>query len=226
MSDSVIAINGLLAAYASTFNDRVSIVPNCVDTERYQPRADMNSGVVRLVWVGSQSNIRNLRDIARPLRRLQSEHHAPLHIIGAGDVDLPGVDATVLPWSASTEVRDLQACHVGLVPLLDDLPWNRWKSPFKILQYMAVGLPVIARRIGSASEVIEDGVNGFLVDTEDEWYDRLLTLVGDAALRRSMGRNARATVVTRYSPQVHMPRMVTVFDTALQRARSGAVTPR
>lgn len=218
LSDHVIAINQLIADYAAKFNPSVSVIPNCVDIERYRPapRREMDA-VVRLVWMGSHSTMRNLESIAAPLRRLQAAHPAPLRIVGAGQANLPGVDLEMRQWSAETEVASLQDCDIGLVPLPDH-PWHHWKFFYKTVQYMAMGLPVVARRLGSNSEIIEDGVNGFLVETEDEWYERLLTLVKEAELRRRMGEAARATVVESYSTQRQMPRLVKIFDEVLQRS--------
>jgi glycosyltransferase involved in cell wall biosynthesis len=191
------------------------VIPDCIDTDHYQPKVQESDGGVRLVWIGSHSNTPNLVLLEKPLRRLQSMHRVPLHVIGAGEVNLPGVEVKMVPWSARTEVRDLQECDIGLVPLIDG-GWNRWKSPFKLMQYMAVGLPVVTSRLGPASEMIEDGVNGFLVETEDEWHDRLELLVTDAELRGRMGRAARATAVEKFSAHVRIPCVLSVFEGALR----------
>jgi glycosyltransferase involved in cell wall biosynthesis len=74
---------------------------------------------------------------------------------------------------------------------------------FKALQYMAVGIPVVARRMAPVSEIGEDEVNGFLVETNDEWYERLQPLVRDADLRRAMGQAAGAKVVRIFSARAH-----------------------
>jgi glycosyltransferase involved in cell wall biosynthesis len=218
LSDRVVTINSLLADYAASYNRSVSVVPNWVDTDLYQPGSKPSDGVVRLVWIGSHSNMQNLSALAEPLRRLQARHRVPLHVIGAGEVDLPGVEVKFVKWSSTTEISNLQACDIGLVPLADLSwnPWYRWKSPFKALQYMAVGIPVIARRIGAASEIVEDGVNGFLVETQEEWDHRLEALVTSEDLRRRMGQAARATVLERFSAQVQTPRMLSVFEETLQ----------
>ena len=217
LSDHVIAINGIIGEYAARYNPSVSVIPICIDTDLYRPVPDRPDGPVRLVWTGSYSSMPNLETIAGPLRRLQAETEAQLRVIGVGSLDLAGVQAEVRQWTAATEMSDIADGHVGLVPL-NDLPWNRWKFYFKTVQYMAVGLPVVARRLGSNAEVIEDGVNGFLVETEQEWLDRLRLLAGAPALRRQMGAAARATVVERYSLAVHMPRMTRVFDRMLEPA--------
>lgn len=223
LSDHVIVINNLIGDYAANFNPAISVIPNCVDIERYCPEPRPSDSVVRLVWIGSHSTMSNLQEIVTPLRRLQTTIKSPqqvsLRIIGAGEVELPGVQAEIRQWSASTEVADLQECDIGLVPLLD-LPWNHWKFNYKTVQYMAVGLPVVARRMGSNNEIIQDGVNGFLVDNQDEWYDRIHTLVTNHDLRLRMGKAARATIVERFSMQAQAPLVVSIFERMLQQSRA------
>lgn len=217
-SDHIIAINQLLADYAARFNPSVSVVPNCVDTERYCPAPRSDDGTVRLVWIGSHSTMPNLTAIAPALRGLDSHARVSLRVIGAGKVTMPDIPTEVKQWSAETEVAELQECDIGLLPLLDH-SWHPWKFFFKTVQYMAVGLPVVARRMGSNAEIIDEGVNGFLVETEREWRERLRLLIDDADLRRKMGAAARATAVERYSTQVQMPRVVSIFESVLERLR-------
>lgn len=218
LSDHVITINGLIAEYAARYNPSVSVIPNCVDVESYRPASKSQSSPVRLVWMGSHSTMSNLEEIAQTLHRLQSAHSIPLIVIGSGRIELPGVEMEVRKWSAETEIADLQGGDIGLVPL-PDLPWNHWKFFYKTVQYMALGIPVVARRMGSNSEIIEDGVNGFLVETSEEWYQRLRMLVTDNELRRRMGKAARATIVERFSTQVQMPRLVSIFEQVWQSAQ-------
>ena len=218
LSDRIIAINNLIAEHAARFNPAVSVIPNCVDIEKYQPKAKPLDAPVRLVWIGSHSTMPNLETISEPLRRLQETDNVPLRVIGVGEVNLPGVQAEVRQWSAETEVAELQDCDVGLVPLTD-LNWNLWKFFFKTVQYMATGLPVVARRMGSNVEIIEHGVNGFLVESEEEWYDCMRELVTNHDLRQRMGRAARERVVAQYSTQSQMPRMVSVFEQVLEESK-------
>lgn len=222
LSTHIIAINNLIAEHAAGFNPSVSVIPNCVDIERYQPKPKPADAPVRLVWMGSHSTMPNLETIERPLRRLQETDNALLRVIGAGEVNLSGVEAEVRQWSAETEVADLQDCDVGLVPL-SDMVWNPWKFFYKTVQYMAVGIPVVARRMGSNSEIIQHGVNGFLVETEDEWYDSMRELITNHDLRRRMGAAARERVVAQYSTQSQMPNMISVFEQVLEGSKKAAV---
>ncbi len=223
LSSHVIAINELIGDYARIYNPNVTVVPNCVDIERYKPSIERQKrqagNDVRLVWIGSHSTMRNLLGIVEPLKKLQREHTAQLLIIGAGDIDMNGVDIEIRQWSAETEVNDLLEGDIGLVPLVDS-NWNQWKFFYKVIQYMSVGLPVIAPRMGSNGEIIQDGVNGFIVDTKQEWFERLKLLVENPDLRCEMGANGRKTVVEKFSAEVQMPRVVKVFDQVYAKANN------
>jgi glycosyltransferase involved in cell wall biosynthesis len=210
LSDRVISINRLIGDYARKFNESVSVVPNFVDTDVYSPAEKNGSSSPKIVWTGSVSTLQNLRTIAGPLRRLQSQFDVPMRIIANGETEIEGVKLEQRKWSPEAEVSNLQESDVGVVPLLD-LEWNPWKFYLKTVQYMGVGFPVVARRMGSNSEVIQDGINGFLVETEEEWFDRLKLLIEDGELRRRMGEAARKTAVEKYSIKSQMRNVADIF---------------
>jgi glycosyltransferase involved in cell wall biosynthesis len=210
----VLAINDLLGDYAAQFNPSVTVMPNCLDTDRWRPVERTCDGDVTLVWTGSASTVANLGAIAEPLARIQRRTGVAVRVVGPPTVEVPGLRLDVRQWTPTTEVDDIADCDVGLLPVTDE-PWNRWKFFLKLVQYMAVGLPVVAQRIGSNQEVIEDGVNGFLVDSAGEWEDRLALLANDEGLRQSMGTAARRTVGQRYSLAARMPDVIEVFAAAV-----------
>lgn len=212
-ADHVIAINPLLADYAGRYNSSVTVVPNSVDLERYRPRTPP-AGPARVVWIGSHSTEANLVMVSPALQRLQVDCGTPIRLIGAEAPALPGLRVESRHWSADTEVGDLQECHVGIVPVADT-PWNRWKFFFKTVQYMAAGLPVVAHPTGSNRDVIQHGVNGFLADTQEQWYQHLRTLVDQPDLRKRMGAAARATAVERFSLPSHIATVADVFAEAV-----------
>jgi glycosyltransferase involved in cell wall biosynthesis len=215
LADHVITVNDLIGNYAAQFNSSVTVIPMFVDTDQYRPCAERSPGPPRLAWSGSRSTMSNLQSIAPALRRLQAETGVSIRIVGEGSLELAGVSFELRQFTVAREATDLLDSDIGLVPL-PDVPWNHWKFFFKAVQYMAVGLPVVAQRMGSNASIIEDGVNGFLVETQDQWYDRLRTLVEQPDLRRRMGAAARATVVERFSADVHMPRVAAVFDASVE----------
>ena len=219
MADQVITINKKIGDYAATFNPAITIIPNFVDTDTYRPAVETQrfDGTATMVWTGSHTTAPNLHTIAPALQGIQRQRRCSLRVICDGPVGpMSGVVMDERPFSTAGQVRDLQDCHIGLLPS-GDTPWNHWKAFFKAVQYMAVGVPVVATRIGSNDEIIEDGVNGFLVETQAEWVDRLHLLIDDPALRASMGRAARQTVLQTYSSSVQLPRLEALFDAAVTR---------
>jgi hypothetical protein len=105
-----------------------------------------------------------------------------------------------------TEVSAIQSMDIGVMPLTDT-PWARGKCGYKLIQYMACGLPVIASPVGVNKDIVEHGVNGFLAETDKEWCSAIETLLSDSELRRRMGAAGRKKVEESYSLQVWGPRV-------------------
>ncbi len=211
MSNHVLAVNKAIGDYASRFTKRVSIVPMAVDLDRYYPVGkDCRSLPVRIGWVGTLTNQPNLEIIAEPLAKLRETRGANMRVIADEHMSLAGLEIEFIPWSYDHEVRLLQECQIGVVPV-KDTPWSRWKFFFKLIQYMSLGLPVVATPTGSNIEIIEHGVNGFLADSEEEWYRHLLTLIDNPDLRVSMGRAARRTVEKAFNLEGQIDFVESVF---------------
>ncbi|RMH49595.1 MAG: glycosyltransferase, partial [Alphaproteobacteria bacterium] len=224
-SDLVMAGNAYLADRARAAGaPRVEIVPTVVEAARYAAPAtpvDRNGAPV-IGWIGSPSTWREymvpmlpmLTDVAR-------RSGARLRVVGSGarpDLD-PLVD--VLPWTEADEVARIHEMDIGIMPL-DDSPWARGKCGYKLIQYMAAGLPVIASPVGVNAEIVEHGVNGLLARDADEWRDALATLLADPALRARMGAAGRRRVEERYSAEVWGPRIAELLHEVAARGRPGA----
>jgi glycosyltransferase involved in cell wall biosynthesis len=205
----VVAGNEYLANRArSAGASRVEILPTVIDLDRYspQPTADPGENVPRIVWIGSPSTAQYLKLIHKPLLALGERCTFKLRMIGAR-LELPGVDVEYLNWSEATEVSSIQSCQVGVMPLLDS-PWERGKCGYKLIQYMACGLPVVASPVGVNSVIVREGVNGFLASADEEWAVALETLIRDAALRQRMGSAGRQRVEDEYCVQQTAPRLI------------------
>lgn len=193
---------------------RVEIVPTVIDLEHYQLFAHTGAAplVPRIVWIGSPSTAKYLRALAAPLAALAERHTFQLRVIGA-NVVIPGVDVECLAWTEATEVAAIAACEVGIMPL-DDSPWERGKCGYKLIQYMACGLPVVASPVGVNRDIVSTGVNGYLAGSEAEWVDALAGLLDDVQLRQQMGRAGRKIVEQKYSVQVTAPRLARLYRKA------------
>jgi glycosyltransferase involved in cell wall biosynthesis len=213
-SAHVIVGSRMLAEHAYQFNPRVSIIPTVVDLERYtyQPPRSEN-GMLTVGWVGSRSTSPYLLEIEPALRRLSETHPGKIRFRLYGHPDrklnLPNVES--LPFSLSTEIKNILSLDIGIMPMPDNA-WTRGKCAFKAIQYMALGVPVVTSPVGMATEVVQRNVNGFWAQTSEEWFEALNHLVQDAELRRRFAEEGRKTVESHYSLQVWAPRFADLLD--------------
>lgn len=212
LASHVMAGNSYLAQYAATVNNRVTIVPTTIDTEKYyfsERRSTEEPPVI--VWSGSFSTVQHLDTLREALQRLAQQESFRLRVIGTPNYKLEGVEVESMSWRAQTEVEDLVTADIGIMPLPDDR-WSKGKCGLKALQYMALGIPTICSPVGVNSEIIQDGKNGMIAGTEDEWITRFTQLLRSPELRNTLGRAGRKTVETKYSAVVQAPRVFNIFD--------------
>lgn len=130
--------------------------------------------------------------------------------MGVGKINFAGVNATLKKWRLDNEVATLQSFDIGIM-VLPDNEWTRGKGGYKLLQYMAVGIPCVASPVGINKELIRDGENGFLATTEEEWYENLSLLIDNPELRKKMGMRGRDFVVRNYSFEVAAPKLISAL---------------
>jgi hypothetical protein len=171
-------------------------------------------------WIGTPTTASFLTPLAPVLRALAAEQAFEVQVAGStAALAFDGVPTRNLPWSLDGEVELFNQCDIGVYPLPDD-DWARGKCGFKAIQFMSCGVPVVASAVGVNREIVQDGVNGFLASTPDEWRHKLSALMGDANLRRRLGAAGRRTIQARYSLQVNGPRVAAVIGAALARTRA------
>jgi glycosyltransferase involved in cell wall biosynthesis len=222
-SAHVIAGNDYLAEYARRYNDQVTVVPTCVDTDRWVPdprgvhhgRPASSPPVVG--WIGSPTTGTYIRGLLAVLQEVAADRPLQLRISGAGaPIEVPGVQTENVAWSLAREVELFNSCDIGVYPLADD-EWARGKCGFKAIQFMACGVPVVASAVGVNREIIQDGENGFLASTPEEWRCKLMRLIDDPELRRRFAQTGRRTIEERYSLAVNAPAMAAVLRTVAAR---------
>ena len=117
-------------------------------------------------------------------------------------------------WSENTEIEILLSLDVGIMPL-PNTPWACGKCGFKLIQYMACGLPVVASPVGVNKDIVENNINGFLAETDQQWYDSLAILYKDVSLRKSMGEAGRSKIACKYSLQSKAHDLAVILDRAI-----------
>ncbi len=192
LADLVICGSSYLAEHARPFNSRVEILPLGLKVGDYA--ADSHAGAdgkVRLVWVGSQSTLSYLEQIKPAIEQIGGRFdNVTLRVICDDFPALDGIAVEERQWRTNTLGNDLATCNIGLAPLPDNA-FTRGKCSFKVLEYSASGLAVVASPVGTNGEHVRDGVTGFLAKSDDDWVARIAQLIENPQLREDMGKQGR-----------------------------------
>lgn len=202
LADMVFAGNSYLADYAHRFNSNVRIVPTTIDTAVYTPRTAPKPADAPVVigWSGSVTTIKHFNYARRALQAIKERYgdRVRFHVIGDASFECGELEIRGQAWSMQSELDDLRAFDIGIMPLPDD-EWAKGKCGLKGLQYMALAVPTVMSPVGVNSEIIAHGENGFLARGEDEWVLALSKLLDSPELRHRLGAAARRTVESRFS---------------------------
>jgi len=218
LASHVMVGNPYLAEYARQFNPCVTMIPTTIDTGKYtiQPKEPVEAPIIG--WTGSFSTVQHLDTLGRALQKLAQRERFRLRVIGTPDYRLEGVEVEAMRWRAETEVDDLRSADIGVMPLPDDA-WSKGKCGLKALQFMALGVPTVCSPVGVNTDIIQDGENGSIAGTEDEWVEKLSQLLRSIELRRRLGLAGRVTVESKYSAVAQAPRVYEVLESIARDAR-------
>lgn len=228
-SDVVLAGNQWLADYARQHARDVVVLPTCIDTDWFRPRVRNDRRDRPVVgWIGSHSTAKYLLSLAPVLQAVAERVSFTMLVVGSPTLPrIRGVEVRAVGWNLKREAELFASCDVGIYPLWDD-PWSRGKCGFKAIQFMACGVPVVAAAIGANRQIVQDGANGLLASTPEEWVEKLGRLLREEALRRTLGEAGRRTVEERYSTAGNAPVLIASLCRAMEsrlRRGSAAVAP-
>lgn len=206
---AVTAGNHVLGQYASQFNANTHCLPTVVDTVRYLPRRVSRSAMFTVGWIGSPSTAPYLSELVAPLSAIGQEGPVRFIVIGGKAPTIPNVEVVEIEWQEHTEVDLINSFDVGVMPLPDD-DWARGKCAFKLIQYMACAVPVVASPVGANVDVVNVEC-GLLAATHQDWEAALRTLRDQPVKRAEMGQAGRARVVQHYSLQRNLPALASII---------------
>lgn len=200
---AVITGNGTLSRYARQFNDNVTLIPTVIDLKRYAPKSayQIPDGRIVVGWIGSYSTSIYLRSFEQVFTNIAARHKIILRCVGAGpQFKMQGVEVESIEWSEDTEAELVRSFDIGVMPLTDD-EFARGKSGYKLIQYMACAVPALGTALGANKEIIQDGRNGLLAASMEEFETKLESLINQQTERERLGQNGRKTVEEHYSLQ-------------------------
>jgi glycosyltransferase involved in cell wall biosynthesis len=208
-ADLVTAGNGYLAERAKSSGAKwIEYLPTAIDLNRYAsvPKRETTQEVT-VGWIGSPATAEYLHMVTSALETLRLRHAIRCIAIGPREDQVEGTPFEAWRWQESNEVELLRQFDIGIMPL-PNAAWERGKCGYKLIQYMACSMPVVASPVGANREIVVHGENGQLASTTAEWISGLEKLVIDADLRRRMGDMGRRRVESGYSIQMQAPRLL------------------
>ncbi len=180
--------------------DSILVIPTCVDYDKYEPKVyDLQKPIITLGWIGGNQNQSYLKNIIPALNKLSEKYPIELKVISGksftAETNFPIINA---PWSLEDEVEQLKTIDVGLMPLpLNDR--TKGKGGFKLIQYMGLGIVSVASAISINKEIVENGVNGFLVEPGEDWTEALYNIIKQKTQFKQIGQKARKTILKSYT---------------------------
>jgi glycosyltransferase involved in cell wall biosynthesis len=189
----------------------IQIIPTVIDINRYYVKDTYTSSdKVVIGWIGTNSTFKYVKTIAKILKQLIEKYNIMIYIVGASEsLDL-GENEKHIVWSEENEVQSILLFDIGIMPL-EDSDWEKGKCGYKIVQYMACAIPVVASAVGANKDIVSHGSNGFLVSELDEWRDSLEQYIRNSELRRQHGINGRFFVENKYCVQKQLGQYIDIF---------------
>lgn len=204
--------NSFLYSYAIQYNHNVLINPTCVDTvNKHNIIKEQHTDKIVIGWTGSFSTLHYLNEVIYVLEELEKHHDFEFLVIADQNPNLPLKSFRFKEWSEQTEVEDLINCNIGIMPLYNN-EFTKGKCGFKIIQFLSLGIPVVASPIGVNAQIVDENVNGFLCQSKHEWIQALEKLLSDAELRKTMGINGRKKIEDNYSEASNRANFLSLFE--------------
>jgi len=209
--DGVIAGNRFLADHYEKLGARVWLVPTSIDTDIWRPSNKETGAKSTIGWMGSSANLRFLYAIEEPLADFLAQHRETrLLIVCDRPPSFKKLTYEFVQWTMENEVSLVNRMDVGLMPL-DDSELARGKCGFKMLSYMACGIPVVATPVSVNAEILLRDEVGIAAQTPNQWFEALTRLHSDHALGPRMGKAGRKLVEADYSVATNTRLLADIF---------------
>lgn len=204
--------NEYLCNFARQFNSNVVYNPTTIDTVNYHNKiSNQHKQKFVIGWTGSHSTTRYLHEIVAVLKELEKKYSFELQVIADIPPEIDLASFKFITWQKDTEITDLLAFNIGIMPLVDD-PWAAGKCGFKALQYMALGIPALVSPVGVNTRIVDDGVNGFICKTPADWQFAIEKLMNDHVLLDTMAQNTRKKIIEQYSVESNTANFIALFS--------------
>jgi len=215
LSSGVIAGNEILAEYASKYCSKIVVIPTSIDLDTYnmhKTEREKPNEIITIGWIGSFSTIKYLDLVKDALGELAKVYKIQLNVICNREIKWSNsLIINNIKWKLDTYIEELCKFDIGIMPLYNNL-WEQGKCGFKLIQYMGVGIPIVASPVGINKELVHEGRNGYLANNFQEWYDSLEKLITNKELRYEMGEQGSVIVEEHYTVKAKAPILIRFFN--------------
>ena len=213
-ADCVISGNKYIVDYAKRAGaSKIELIPTVVDNSKYDQKKFFLHKPPTIGWIGSRSTQKYLLNIQEVLNSICKMYGARLLLVGATSEiasRFTDLNVDIVPWKEEEESRLIRLMDIGIMPLSNG-PWEKGKCGYKLIQYMASGVPTIASSVGANIDIIRNSNCGFLVDSNDEWKNALMNLLDNREQCIRLGNAGRLAVENIYSSSVQAPKIKKIF---------------
>ncbi|MDH5382619.1 MAG: glycosyltransferase [Cyclobacteriaceae bacterium] len=211
-SQKVSVGNDFLANFSKQFNPNVIVNPTTIDQSYHSPKnRNRNRNIPVIGWTGTHSTLPYLHLIESVLCKIEKENLAHFVVIANQKPELKLKQFEFINWNQKDEIEQLRTIDIGIMPLHDD-DWSKGKCGFKLLQYMSLGIPAVASPVGVNSKIVKHEYNGFLAQSQEEWYLFLKELIKNEDLRKKFGKNGIETISKYYSKNSNKSNFLSIFS--------------
>jgi glycosyltransferase involved in cell wall biosynthesis len=212
-ADAVIVSTPYLGKFAQKHNINVYVISTPVDISSKKQRI---GNQITIGWIGSSSTTVFIRDLNFIIEKSIKELECQWLIMGAREEFIKNPKVEFRTWNKTAEKLFLEQIDIGVMPLRDT-EFSQGKGGYKLLLYMSAGIPVVASPVGYNKEIVREGVNGFLVKTEEEWLHAFRKLQNDEGLWQQMSATCYKEANEKYSRDVTFEKLKGVIESVLQQ---------
>lgn len=225
----------------SEYNSNICVAPNSIDFELWNRSEKKDDGIIRLGLFGSNTHYDDWKIIAELLKKIldefpnvhlcfnswfsaEFEQGAMFNELQGRKPQFPDYFHNLGLLERSSQVEIYEPCQIqdwpkwmadkgidiGLAPL-EKSRFNNCKSNLRYLEFGALRVPGIYSDVPAFNSDIENGQNGYLAKSQEDWEKRIKALILNAELRRIIGNKAWQDVKNRYDQAVTAKRLAAFF---------------
>jgi|TARA_R110002110_G_scaffold105680_9_gene265487 glycosyltransferase involved in cell wall biosynthesis len=222
MADSITVTTEELAKVYQPYNDNIKVLPNCIDFKTWMYRSINKDEKITIGWQGGDSHYQDLMMIKSPLVKVLNKYKDKVKFIMCGAKfdgflkDIPNTEH--YPWEsiyAHPYRMSLLGFDIGIIPIKHD-EFNKGKSAIKFHEYSALSTATLASNYLPYSEVIKDGMNGYLFKDEKEFEEKLTELIESFSKRQVFANNAYKDTSKNYDADSESERWFSLYESLYQ----------